>query len=141
MCLPREPDALNADGDPNLFFPALMAHHPDDDLPRVIITPPTPPIIQQRPSPPAIIDEVSLLLDEVPLLVDMANNVPPIQVDGDYTEDDLRQMAPDVAHQHRLRLDRIRTFNALMSDTRNRLRLIQGILRPYARRPNPPPAI
>lgn len=80
-----------------------------------------------------------MLMDEVPQLVRLVDDVPPIHIEGDYTEADLQQMEPELAHQHRIRLNRIQTFNDLMSDTRDRLRLIQGILRPYTRRSNIPP--
>lgn len=135
MCLPRDQEPITADN-ANILFPDFV--HMDGllDIPQIIVSPPSPPVLRLQSAPPTI-DEVSLLLEEVPQLVNLVDNVPPIYIEGDYTEADLQQMEPELAHEHRLRLNRIQTFNDLMSDTRNRLRLIQGILRPYTRRSNP----
>lgn len=148
MCLPRQQD-YSLEPDPDIFFLDLLHIETLGDIPQIIVSPPSPPPPASTPSHPehiittstGTIDEVSMLLAEVPLLVDLADYVPPIRIEGDYTEADLQQMEPELADQHRQRLNRIETLNNLMSDTRDRLRMIEGILQPYTPRRSNLPSI
>lgn len=62
MCLPRPEEPLNAN-DPNLVLPNLDDINEVLDIPQIVVTPPTPPDVRAAPRN---VNEVSMLMEEVP---------------------------------------------------------------------------